>query len=150
METGLKGQPERFARETGGAMPFALIEVRRHLSDEAEVAIMEAVHAALVAAFRIPEADKHVRLVVHEPHRMACPPTRAFPELDTLVTIDCLEGRSVDAKRALYAGIVDRLEVLGIPRDHVTILVRESPPHNWGIGGGKAAADVDLGFDLNV
>ena len=131
-------------------MPFAQIEVRRRVSDEAEVAIIEAVHAALVAAFKIPEGDRHVRLLVHEPHRMAYPPTRAYPELDTLVTIDCIEGRSVDAKRALYAGIVDRLEVLGIPRDHVTILVRDAPPQNWGVRGGKAASDIDLGFDVNV
>ena len=131
-------------------MPFAQIEVRRHLSAETEVAIIEAVHAALVAAFKIPQGDRHVRLLVHEPHRMACPPSREYPELDTLVTVDCIEGRSVDAKRALYAGIVERLEVLGIPRDHVTILVRDAPAQNWGVRGGKAASDVDLGFDVNV
>lgn len=131
-------------------MPSALIEVRRRYSDAEEVAIIDAVHGALVAAFRIPEQDKHVRLVAHEPHRFACPPHLADPERATMVAIDCFAGRSLDAKRALYAEIVARLEPLGIPRDHVTITLREIGTENWGIRGGQAASDVDLGFDVNV
>ena len=100
-------------------MPWALIEVRRQWSREEETAIIDAVHAALVAAFRIPAKDKHVRLQVHEPHRFAHPPTLAEPEYATLVSVDCFAGRSVEAKRRLYGEIVDRLEPLGIPRDHV-------------------------------
>ncbi|WP_221176268.1 tautomerase family protein [Nocardioides marmorisolisilvae] len=97
-------------------MPGALIEIRRPYSESEEVAIIDAVHGALVAAFRIPPGDKHVRLVVHEPHRFACPPHLAEPERATMVAIDCFAGRSLEAKRALYAEIVGRLEPLGIPR----------------------------------
>jgi phenylpyruvate tautomerase PptA (4-oxalocrotonate tautomerase family) len=131
-------------------MPWALIEVRRQWSREEETAIIDAVHAALVAAFRIPAKDKHVRLQVHEPHRFAHPPTLAEPEYATLVSVDCFAGRSVEAKRRLYGEIVDRLEPLGIPRDHVSITLRESPTENWGIRGGQAACDVDLGFNVKV
>ena len=131
-------------------MPHALIEVRRHYRESEEVSIIEAVHGALVAAFRIPPNDKHVRLVVHEPHRFAHPPNLAQPELLTAVSIDCFSGRSVQAKRNLYREITDRLERLGIPRDHVSITVREHPAENWGIRGGQAACDVDLGFNVNV
>lgn len=131
-------------------MPSAVIEVRRPWSPEDEVAIIDAVHDALVAAFRIPAQDKHVRLLVHEPHRFACPPGRPDPELFTMVTIDCFAGRSVQAKRDLYAEIVARLSVVGIPPDHVTITVRDVPLENWGIRGGQAACDVDLGFDVSV
>lgn len=96
-------------------MPWALIEVRRQWSREEETALIDAVHAALVAAaFRIPAKDKHVRLQVHEPHRFAHPPTLAEPEYATLVSVDCFAGRSVEAKRRLYGEIVDRLEPLGI------------------------------------
>jgi phenylpyruvate tautomerase PptA (4-oxalocrotonate tautomerase family) len=52
-----------------------------------------------------------------------------------LVSVDCFAGRSVEAKRRLYEEIVDRLEPLGIPRDHVSITLRESPTENWGIRG---------------
>ncbi|GAA1957649.1 tautomerase family protein [Agromyces allii] len=131
-------------------MPAALIEVRREYTATEEVAIMDAVHAALVAAFRIPPEDRDVRLVAHAPHRFACSPDVAQPEYRTLVTIDCFAGRSVEAKRALYAAIVERLEPLGIPRDHVTTIVHDVPRESWGLMGGTAASDVDLGFDVNV
>jgi phenylpyruvate tautomerase PptA (4-oxalocrotonate tautomerase family) len=131
-------------------MPTALIEVRRQYSEAEEVAIIDAVHGALVAAFLIPAEDKNVRLIAYEPHRFACSPNRTKPELFTLVSIDCFAGRSVQAKRNLYTEIVDRLAALGIPRDHVLITLREIEAENWGIRGGQAACDVDLGFDVHV
>lgn len=131
-------------------MPSALVEVRREYSEADEVGVIDAVHAALVTAFRIPPQDKDVRLVVHAPHRFGCSPRLTQPEFFTLVTIDCFAGRSIDAKRVLYAEIVSNLKQFGIPPDHVTILVRDHPTSNWGIRGGQAASDVDLGFDVNV
>lgn len=131
-------------------MPHALVEVRQARPVAEEAAVIDAVRGALVAAFRIPTVDRHVRLVVHEPHRMAAPPGLAHPELLTMVTIDCFVGRSVEAKRRLYREIVDRLAVLGVPPDHVSIHVRESAAENWGIRGGQAACDVELGFDVHV
>ncbi|WP_199429154.1 tautomerase family protein [Qaidamihabitans albus] len=55
-----------------------------------------------------------------------------------------------DSKRNLYAEIVDRLSVFGIPRGDVTITLREIPTENWGVRGGRAACDVDLGFEVDV
>ena len=111
---------------------------------------MEAVLVALREAFKIKSDDKHVRLIAHEPHRFICPPGKARPEVYTHISIDAFAGRSLDAKRNLYKGIVDNLEPLGIPKDHVKILLREVPPENWGIRGGQAACDVDLGFNIYV
>lgn len=67
----------------------------------------------------------------------------------TRVTIDCFAGRTIEAKRDLDHKIVERLEAIGIPRDGVSILLRESAVENWGAGG-QAASDYDLGFDVNV
>jgi len=131
-------------------MPSVLIEVRKTYTPAEEVALMEAVHAALREAFQILPGDRNVRLVAHEPHRFACPPERARPELYTHVSIDAFAGRSLDAKRALYRAIVANLGPLGIPADHVKILLRELPRENWGIRGGQAACDVDLGFRVEV
>lgn len=111
---------------------------------------MDALHYALVAAFQIPQENKRVRLVAHESHRFSHEPHLAKPDLYTLVSIDCFSGRSVQAKRNLYREIVDRLAALGIPRDHVTIVLRENDTENWGIRGGHAACDIDLGFDVNI
>jgi phenylpyruvate tautomerase PptA (4-oxalocrotonate tautomerase family) len=131
-------------------MPSVLIEVRKTHAPDQEKALMEAVHAALREAFRIQPGDRNVRLMVHEPHRFACPPHLAQPELYTHVSIDAFAGRSLDAKRALYRAIVKNLGSLGIPKDHVKILLRDLPRENWGIRGGQAAIDVELGFKVDV
>ncbi len=131
-------------------MPHVLIETRCERPDQDETVLIEAVHGALVRAFKIPKTDRHVRLIAHAPHRFACPPGKAQPDRFTQITIDAFAGRSTDAKRTLYREIVESLEPLGIPRDHVSVLVRDAPRENWGIRGGQAACDVDLGFDVNV
>jgi len=131
-------------------MPSTLIEVRTRHDREVETGMIDAVHDALVAAFRIPEADKHIRLVVHEPERFAVPPTLTSPELYTLVIVDCFAGRSVDAKRRLYREITERLGAFAIPADHVTVIVRDIPTESRGIRAGQAACDVDLGFTVDV
>ena len=131
-------------------MPSVLIEVRQLYTPEQEMAIMEAVHSALREAFKILPGDRNVRLIAHEPHRFECPPNRAKPESYTHISIDAFAGRSLDAKRNLYKGIVNNLEPSGIPKDHVKILLREIQKENWGIRGGQAGCDVDLGFKVDV
>ena len=131
-------------------MPTVLIEVRKPYTPEQEMGLMEAVHAALREAFKIKPGDRDVRLIVHEPHRFACPPACEKPEAFTLIGIDAFAGRSVDAKRNLYRAIVANLEPFGIPKNHVKIVLREQPSENWGIRGGQAACDVDLGFKVDV
>jgi phenylpyruvate tautomerase PptA (4-oxalocrotonate tautomerase family) len=126
-------------------MPNATIEVRRQYTPAEETAIIDAVHAAMMEGLKIPEGDKTIRLVVHEPHR--------FPhesEWYTLVDIDLFSGRSFGAKKALYEAIVRNLGPFGIPGDQIKILLRESPAENWGIRGGVPASEVDLGFEVNV
>lgn len=131
-------------------MPSVLIEVRRQYAQEQEIALMEAVHKALRDAFKILPGDRNVRLIVHEPHRFACPPAREKPEVYTHISIDAFAGRSLEAKRNLYKAIVNNLEPFGIPKDHVKILLREITKENWGIRGGQAGCDVELGFKIEV
>lgn len=131
-------------------MPSVLIEVRRKYNPAQEVAIMEAVHTALCEAFKILPHDKNVRFIVHEPHRFGYPPDREKPDRYTHISIDAFAGRSLEAKRNLYKAIVTNLEPLGIPKDHVKIMLREIPKENWGIRGGQAGCDVDLGYKVEV
>ena len=131
-------------------MPSILIEVKRNYTVEEEVSILDAVHNAMVEAFKIKPTDRHVRLIAHEPHRFACPPNRKTPEYSTLISIDCLAGRTLDAKRNLYCAIVNNLEEVGIPKDHTKILLRELETKNWGLYGGQAGCDIDLGFNVDV
>ncbi|MEW5891186.1 MAG: tautomerase family protein [Pseudomonadota bacterium] len=99
-------------------------------------------------SLKTPEWDRTIRLVTHEPHRFAVPPGRG--DRYTLVDIDLFTGRSLEAKRALYQALVRNLGKLGIPADHVKVLLRESAAENWGIRGGVPASEVDLGFKVNV
>lgn len=131
-------------------MPSVLIEVRKEYQPEQEIALIDLVHAALQEAFKILPGDKNVRLLVHKEHHFACPPDRERPELYTHISIDCFAGRSLDAKRNLYRSIVEKLEQFGIPKDHIKILLREITPENWGIRGGQAGCDVELGFKVDV
>ncbi|MGU3437516.1 tautomerase family protein [Actinomycetes bacterium M1A6_2h] len=131
-------------------MPVALVEVRRSYTAAEEVGLMDAVHNALVVAFAIPAGDKHIRLIEHRPHRMTTSPGLTHPDRYTLITIDCFSGRSIDAKRTLYKEIVSELAQFHIPADHITITLRESALENWGISGGQAASDIDLGFAVDV
>jgi phenylpyruvate tautomerase PptA (4-oxalocrotonate tautomerase family) len=131
-------------------MPLTTIEVRTTYTQQQESAIIEAVQSALIEGFKIPLDDRNISLVVHSPHRMIVSPALAQPERRTVVSMDVFPGRSLDAKRALYKAIVVRVEPLGIPRDHVSICLREIPFDNWGLRGGQAASDVHLGFNVNV
>ncbi len=130
-------------------MPFVLIEVRKKYSHEHEIALIEAVHSAVEVAFKKPD-DINVRLMVHEPHRFPCPSTKSTPELFTMISIDCIAGRSLPVKRNLYRCIVENLENLGIPKDHVKILLRENNKEDWGIRGGQAACDVEFDYKVEI
>ena len=110
--------------------------------------MLDAVHEALVDCFRIPDHDRTQRFVEHEPENFEIPPGRG-PRY-ALVTIVAFAGRSLDAKRVLYKTIVDRFEALGMSRLDVLILLQEEPRENWGLRGGVAGCDVDLGFEVKV
>jgi phenylpyruvate tautomerase PptA (4-oxalocrotonate tautomerase family) len=128
-------------------MPNALIATRRGwIADRGTV--IDAVHGALMEALRIPEWDRTLRLVEHEPEAFAVPPGRG--ERYTLVEITLFSGRSLDAKRNLYRAIVRRLGEIGVPDADIKVVLIEVPPENWGIRGGQMAADVDLGFAIDV
>lgn len=118
------------------------------MSAEEKQRALDAVHDALVEAFGIPDRDRHERLVEYEPEDVEVPPDKG--ERYMVVGIDAFAGRSLEAKRLLYAEIVSRLAEVGIPETDVLIVLREVPRENWGLAGGRAASDVELGFEVEV
>ena len=129
-------------------MPFAKIEVRRSRPPDEVQALMEAVYQAQREALQVPEGDRQVRYVEHKPEHFAVPPGKT--ENYTFVEILLFPGRSLEAKRRLYRGIVSRFEALGIAPGDVFIVLLEPPLDDWGIRGGEPASEVDLGFRLDV
>jgi phenylpyruvate tautomerase PptA (4-oxalocrotonate tautomerase family) len=129
-------------------MPLVKVETRRGLSAEQKRLVLDAVHAALVTAFRIPESDRHQRVVEYDAGDFEIPPGKG--ERYTIVEIDAFAGRSLDAKRLLYKEMVSGLGQAGIPPGDVLIVVRDVARENWGLRGGQAASDIDLGFEIEV
>ena len=129
-------------------MPLVMIETRRGLSPDTKRRMFDAVHGALMAAFKIPDHDRTQRLLEYAPEDFEIPPGRGASY--TIVSIEAFAGRSVDAKRALYREIVARLADVGIPKADVFIVLKEIPVENWGLRGGVAACDIDLGFKITV
>ncbi|MBS7809223.1 tautomerase family protein [Variovorax sp. PCZ-1] len=133
-------------------MPLTTIDIRTTYPEQVEIDIIEAVQRALLETLRLPANDRNVKLAVHAPHRMMVSPALTQPEKRTVVNIALFPGRSTDAKCRLYQAIVANLEscAAAIPRDHVLICLQEVPFEHWGIRGGQAASDVDLGFSTQI
>lgn len=130
-------------------MPLVRVEIVKGRSREYKKAILDGIHAAVVEAFRVPDGDRMQRLYELAPEDFEY--RSIYGDQFTQVEITCFAGRSHDAKKALYAAIVRNLEKdPGIPRKDVVIVLREGPRENWGIRGGQSAADVDLGFKIEV
>ncbi len=129
-------------------MPVAKIEVRRSWPPEKQQRLIEALHAAMLDALKIPESDRQIRFVEHRPEHFAVPP--GATDNYTLVELSMFPGRSLEAKRNLYQGIVKRFGEIGIEPKDIFIVLNEVPRENWGIRGGVPASEVDLGFKVDV
>jgi phenylpyruvate tautomerase PptA (4-oxalocrotonate tautomerase family) len=128
-------------------MPIVHVHVRAGRSSAEKKAILDGVHAAIVEAFRIPENDRLQILHEHAAEHFDA----AKGPATTIVELTAFPGRSAEAKRCLYEGIVRNLaRAPGIPPASVLIVLREPPLESWGIRGGKPATDVALGFRLDV
>ncbi len=127
-------------------MPLVHVHLRAGRTAAQKKAILDGVHAALVEAFRIPEHDRNQLVHEHAPEDFEA---RHGPDV-AFVEMSIFPGRTIDAKRRLYQAIVRRLEAAGVPREGVLVVLHEPPLENWGIRGGQAATDVQLGFDVNV
>ena len=129
-------------------MHLARIETRRSWPHEQVQALMDAVSLSYREALKVPEGDRDVRYVEHQPEHWATPARRS--ENATLVEVTMFPGRSLDAKRALYAAIIRRFEALGIAPSDVMIVLHEPLLDYWGLRGGTPASELDLGFNLKV
>jgi phenylpyruvate tautomerase PptA (4-oxalocrotonate tautomerase family) len=129
-------------------MPDVLVEVRGTWLGSQRPQYLQAIHSALVETLKIPPHDKVLRLQAYPPDDFVIPPGRG--EKFTRIEITLFAGRSLAAKRKLYQAIVRNLEPFGVPPLDVKIVLIEVPAENWGIRGGHAGSDIDLGFEIRV
>jgi phenylpyruvate tautomerase PptA (4-oxalocrotonate tautomerase family) len=132
-------------------MPLVMISIVKGRTSADKRSLSDAIHEALVEAFRIPENDYNHRIAEYPPEDFLRP--HAGPESAVgfvLVEITVFPGRSREAKKRLYRGIVERLGRLGTAPGDVMIVLREPPLVNWGVRGGIPGDEADLGFRLDV
>lgn len=110
--------------------------------------VLEAVQSALVEGLRIPAWDRDVTLDLYGPDRRLVPDGRS--DRYTVVEVKLFAGRTIEAKRALYKAMVNRLVSLGVPGEEINIVLVEVARENWGLRGGIPASDVDLGYKVDV
>lgn len=127
-------------------MPLVKIDIEKGNSREFLTQLMQFTMNCVQEVLQLPSNDRNIRLMEYdkglfqmkEPYRI-------------IVEISLFSGRSVDAKRRLYALLVETFEAeLQINKEEVFILLNEQPKENWGIRGGIPASDIDLGFKVEV
>ena len=130
-------------------MPLVRIDMYKGRSEERKKNILDAVHRALVEAFKIPEDDRNQRICEFDECNFERRSGRSKEY--TIIEITAFKGRTRDAKKLLYSKIVEYLSSdADIPPSDILIYINEPPLENWGIAGGKPADEVDLGFSVNV
>jgi phenylpyruvate tautomerase PptA (4-oxalocrotonate tautomerase family) len=129
-------------------MPLVKISIRQGRTTSEKKSLLDAVHAALVEAFKIPEGDRNQRLFEFSEENFEI--SEGKTDRYTLIEITAFPGRSLEAKRKLYQAISKKLEALEIPPNDVFIVLYEPPLESWGIRGGFPASEVNIGFKLNV
>ena len=113
-----------------------------------EMELIEAIQSALLSAIEILDWDRDIVVELCEGNRRIVPTGRS--EQFTRIEIELFSGRSLEAKRRLYRSIVQNLAALGVPKDEIKIILLEVPLENWGVRGGLAASEIDLGFKVDV
>jgi phenylpyruvate tautomerase PptA (4-oxalocrotonate tautomerase family) len=113
-----------------------------------ELELIGAVQSALMRAIKIPEWDRDATVDLFDAARRIVP-TGASDRF-TRVEITLFSGRSIEAKRDLYRTIVANLAAAGVPELEIKIILLEVPMQDWGLRGGQAGSDIEIGFKVDV
>lgn len=130
-------------------MPFVKVTMLEGKSMEYRKAILDGIHSSLVDVFGIPDHDRNQ--VLHELDRSCFEYSPQKSDKAIFIEIVAFKGRSYEAKKRLYAAIVNNLgRAPGIAGDDILIIITEPPLGNWGIRGGIPASEADIGFRIDV
>lgn len=118
----------------------SLRPIRREFSD--------LLHSCIVDAFQYPENKRAHRFFYLEEGDFYYPEGRSIQY--TIIEISLFEGRSIEAKKALFQLIFTRFEqVLAISPNDIEITLTETPLYNWGIRG-KSGDELVLDYKIAV
>lgn len=123
-------------------MPFTQISLKKGTSPEHRTALMEQVYLAMRESIGIPEDDRFATITELEPGNFNNSGNYAgVDRSDDIVFIQITlnHGRTVEAKKALYAAIARRLaDDPGVRPEDVVVSLVEVAPEDWSLGNGVA------------
>jgi Tautomerase enzyme len=129
-------------------MPDVLIEVRGEWLKTRKVDFIEAIEEGIATSLKAPKDDKILRLVEHAPENYSIPSWAS--DRFTHIEITMFKGRSIEVKRELYRSIVKNLEPFEVPPNDVKIILIEVSPSEVGMRGGRAACDLEIGYEIAI
>ena len=123
-------------------MPLVRIAVRESTSEATAKKIGEIVYRQMLVSFNVPANDNFQIITRHSEQSLIYDPTYfGIARMDGIVIVQITfsEGRTVDQKKAFYAGVVDQMHnELGIRKEDVFINLVEVKKENWSFGNGIA------------
>jgi 4-oxalocrotonate tautomerase len=125
-------------------MPLVRIS---HITGKSTVqiaAMSQSVHRAMVETFNVPADDYFQIVTEHAPTTGLIGPATFLGIAHTadfvFVQITCADGRTVEQKKALYAGIAANMaRDAGVRVEDVIINLVETKRENWSFGNGIAS-----------
>ncbi|MFC8597207.1 tautomerase family protein [Isoptericola sp. NPDC057191] len=108
--------------------------------------VSDALHAALVGAWQIPEDKRFHRFLLLEDGDLVAPRSDDY----LMIEVVAFAGRSREAKRELVRRLYDDVApALGVAADDVELVVIESPAESWGIRG-RSGDELALSYRVDV
>ncbi|MFF2450995.1 tautomerase family protein [Isoptericola sp. NPDC058082] len=108
--------------------------------------VSDALHAALVGAWQIPEDKRFHRFLLLDDGDLVAPRSDVY----LMIEIVAFAGRSREAKRELIRRVYDDVApALGVAADDVELVVIESPAESWGIRG-RSGDELSLSYKVDV
>lgn len=129
--------------------PMAQIKVygRRSYWGGRTAEVSDAVHAALVESWGLPEGKRFHRFLLLADDELVAP-QRGPGYL--VIEVVCFTGRSPAAVRELIRRLTDDVAPrLGLPVDDLEAVVIESPPPHWAIRG-QVGDELSLDYRVDV
>lgn len=123
-------------------MPLVRIAVRENTTESNAKKIGEIVYRQMLATINVPADDNFQIITRHSAESLIYDPAYlGISRTDSIVMIQITlnEGRTLDQKKAFYAGVAELLhQELGIRKEDVLINLVEVKKENWSFGNGIA------------
>lgn len=121
-------------------MPLMKIDLIEGRTDEELKTLLDAVHRAMVIAFKVPERDRYQIVNEHAKSRMIIEDTGLnIPRTDDVVVIQAISRpRSREMKEMFYKLLVEELEKkCGIAPNDVMVSIVTNTDEDWSFGYGR-------------